>query len=763
MSFSDFHSSVAPPKPQRTFTESPRGSMENLASGEYTANMSGKNHRDTRPPSYPGDLSKNGASGAVSATSQQRPPLPLPDYEVLFPKKRHGVMTSTRWEHIIAEVNQRKIDSHLPHIREEMSVDGPNEAVPKKSPSFDQQPKDHPEKSSAPKMKTEPKQALIPPKQALVPPKQALISAKQAPVQPKPTRQMLEVNSEKVHTPEPVYATVDKSNRFAAKLLGTDTRQRLQSGPELQEKEKRTLDTSPENVFQSPETNEKPTPVARAVKKSNSQENSNSDEETTELPLAKPRQRASSKEPVRAVQPEQPTPRSSALSESAQVEGKKGPMTSRSLWENTGSDTVGKVSGTPDTARTDEMAKTQSVADVSKDPEKRLMNSDPFPNDKLISHDPWALPQQSVDQDDPFTGGPPKAKDPKGLGLSPEDFESVFGGSTPTFSGSVADSDKKDPFSGSVIDEKDPFFGSSFPKGKKDPFFGSSALKDQKDPFFGSSASNDQKDLFFGSVESTGKNDPFFGSIESTDKNDPFFGAVGSSKKDESGLEESSPAFQKGYSQRKRQAPQPPVSLEKSVSQKRVVDKPVPQFVQDPEDVELTVTSVAEPHSGENTMATSKADLWGMDPFAPPSQALSTSATPEPGLGGRTMLRAWVSPSEVQSISSQSGGSGALIPRRPHPVKPLSSTESQPPSSISVSKDLKAPTIREVAEKSKTVDSGPYTQLTQEELITLVVKQQTELSKKDAKILELEDYIDNLLVRVIDEKPSILLALNSKA
>lgn len=60
------------------------------------------------------------------------------------------------------------------------------------------------------------------------------------------------------------------------------------------------------------------------------------------------------------------------------------------------------------------------------------------------------------------------------------------------------------------------------------------------------------------------------------------------------------------------------------------------------------------------------------------------------------------------------------------------------------------------------VESGPYTQLTQEELITLVVKQQTELSRKDEKIVELEDYIDNLLVRVIDEKPSILLALNGK-
>lgn len=59
------------------------------------------------------------------------------------------------------------------------------------------------------------------------------------------------------------------------------------------------------------------------------------------------------------------------------------------------------------------------------------------------------------------------------------------------------------------------------------------------------------------------------------------------------------------------------------------------------------------------------------------------------------------------------------------------------------------------------VESGPYTQLTQEELITMVVKQQADLTKKDAKIVELEEYIDNLLVRVIEEKPSILYALNA--
>lgn len=60
---------------------------------------------------------------------------------------------------------------------------------------------------------------------------------------------------------------------------------------------------------------------------------------------------------------------------------------------------------------------------------------------------------------------------------------------------------------------------------------------------------------------------------------------------------------------------------------------------------------------------------------------------------------------------------------------------------------------------ASSVQSGPYTQLTQEELITLVVRQQTDLSRKDSKIVELEEYIDILLVRVIEEKPSILQSL----
>lgn len=56
---------------------------------------------------------------------------------------------------------------------------------------------------------------------------------------------------------------------------------------------------------------------------------------------------------------------------------------------------------------------------------------------------------------------------------------------------------------------------------------------------------------------------------------------------------------------------------------------------------------------------------------------------------------------------------------------------------------------------------GPYSQLTRVELISLVLKQENQLSDRDKKISELEQYIDNLLVRVIEESPSILMSMNS--
>lgn len=55
----------------------------------------------------------------------------------------------------------------------------------------------------------------------------------------------------------------------------------------------------------------------------------------------------------------------------------------------------------------------------------------------------------------------------------------------------------------------------------------------------------------------------------------------------------------------------------------------------------------------------------------------------------------------------------------------------------------------------------PYSQLTKEELICLVLKQDSQLLDRDKKISELEQYIDNLLVRVMEEQPSILMSMTS--
>ncbi|XP_075945153.1 uncharacterized protein LOC142947445 [Anarhichas minor] len=124
-------------------------------------------------------------------------------------------------------------------------------------------------------------------------------------------------------------------------------------------------------------------------------------------------------------------------------------------------------------------------------------------------------------------------------------------------------------------------------------------------------------------------------------------------------------------------------------------------------------------------------------------------------------------PAPVQSAGEDAGGKKVGPPktsRRLQPVKPLNPLEQQ---SVSVVKGVKdnssAGILCDVQVKTKVDDTGlkgPYSQLTQGELISLVLKQEKQLSARDKKISELEQYIDNLLVRVIEEKPSILLSLN---
>lgn len=53
-------------------------------------------------------------------------------------------------------------------------------------------------------------------------------------------------------------------------------------------------------------------------------------------------------------------------------------------------------------------------------------------------------------------------------------------------------------------------------------------------------------------------------------------------------------------------------------------------------------------------------------------------------------------------------------------------------------------------------NAAAYSNLSFEEVVQELIKQKEMVKKKDAHIRELEDYIDNLLVRVMEETPSIL-------
>ncbi|XP_068562130.1 rab11 family-interacting protein 1-like [Cebidichthys violaceus] len=119
-------------------------------------------------------------------------------------------------------------------------------------------------------------------------------------------------------------------------------------------------------------------------------------------------------------------------------------------------------------------------------------------------------------------------------------------------------------------------------------------------------------------------------------------------------------------------------------------------------------------------------------------------------------------PVPVQSAGEDTGGKKVGPPktsRRLQPVKPLNPLEQQ---SVAVVQGVKDSTgILCDVQVNDSGLKGPYSQLTQGELISLVLKQEKQLSERDKKISELELYIDNLLVRVIEEKPSILLSLNA--
>ncbi|XP_028624105.1 rab11 family-interacting protein 1 isoform X1 [Grammomys surdaster] len=125
----------------------------------------------------------------------------------------------------------------------------------------------------------------------------------------------------------------------------------------------------------------------------------------------------------------------------------------------------------------------------------------------------------------------------------------------------------------------------------------------------------------------------------------------------------------------------------------------------------------------------------------------------------KPLLQAWVTPSEIHPVPAQPSAGAGAAKHRPHPVKPMNTTATKiANSSLGTATIISENLINETLMK-KYQPSDPafaYAQLTHDELIQLVLKQKETISKKEFQVRELEDYIDNLLVRVMEETPNIL-------
>ncbi|XP_038184041.1 rab11 family-interacting protein 1 isoform X1 [Arvicola amphibius] len=141
-------------------------------------------------------------------------------------------------------------------------------------------------------------------------------------------------------------------------------------------------------------------------------------------------------------------------------------------------------------------------------------------------------------------------------------------------------------------------------------------------------------------------------------------------------------------------------------------------------------------------------------------------ATPEGSTGKvenfgkkKPLLQAWVTPSEIHPVSAQPSAGAGAAKHRLHPVKPMNTTATKIANpSLGTAAIINENLINDAIIK-KYQPSDPafaYAQLTHDELIQLVLKQKETISKKEFQVRELEDYIDNLLVRVMEETPNIL-------
>ncbi|KAJ7994216.1 hypothetical protein DPEC_G00263600 [Dallia pectoralis] len=709
--FSNLHSSLAPPKARKGSSTS-YSSTESLNAMGPTPNGSDKKRRAPLPPgpTEPKSHGKPGSDRTASVKSvdvevdSKTPARSLPDYNSLFPQKRHGIQGQIPWDNVIAEVNKKQRVYTPQLIGEEMSVDGPDLDSP--ASVHDNKHAAYMQHSRAEHLRQKPTQVqgLQSMSSSVSANSLPLVTSTSKPVTAASRRSVGDSGTKQYPSTSLSKPFAERNNAFASKVL-------ISSNPMAHSRDvpvtkplkdtRKVLNVSnsapsdSKSVLQS-EPSSRPTPIDVRVSPT-----TDATKDLTpppkEIPVAKPRQRLVTKEPARQAELEK------ALADFTPVVQKN--RTEMRVTSDTRELKGSYPAVVKNTEATTNRGKTSSTGfpegNIMKDMQERITaekvaKPDLFPIAEVLHEVPSAQPEQSHPEEDIFT--------------------------------EVSQT--------GTLDER-------------------RIATDELDSCF---VPHNPTDL-----------------LSNCNVSDP---------------EELSPAFQRGFSQRnkKKAAPLPQSNLSKKGATER--DELNRQDTAARESktfrsarVESVIrethaddTSRSKRYVQENVETEARKEECEADPFATisplasipecaeASQTFVAEPSPLAVPGGKTQLRAWVSPSETQPVAvlSSSGGGPTSTPRRPHAVKPMSAMETQAPVSTAVVREINMSdgSLGKIKVPSQ-VETGPYTQLTQEELITLVVKQQTELSKKDTKIVELEEYIDNLLVRVIEENPSILLGLHS--
>ncbi|NWR41272.1 RFIP1 protein, partial [Regulus satrapa] len=168
-----------------------------------------------------------------------------------------------------------------------------------------------------------------------------------------------------------------------------------------------------------------------------------------------------------------------------------------------------------------------------------------------------------------------------------------------------------------------------------------------------------------------------------------------------------------------------------------------------------SLSSPCQPYSSSHSLLSDTPSRRAESPKKPAAEGFADKAG---NSGKKKLLQARVSPSETFPSQTPRGGETMSPKHRLHPVKPMNAMANKPQSkNLNVISTMNEKLLEMSVKKYDPSDPAyAYAQLTHDELIQLVLKQKDTITRKDVQVRELEDYIDNLLVRVMEETPNIL-------